>query len=321
MLCRTQQSYFHGMAMELRHLRYFIAVATEGHITRAAEQLNIQQPPLSRQIKALEQELDVQLFRRKARGVELTEAGKALLEGARAILARLDNTLDTTRRAARGEQGRISVGVTPTCMYHPFVPKVVRAFREAFPYVMLELKESPSSVLFEHLTEDQVDACFVRITPSDPTGIAIDPLLEEPMVVALPRAHTLARGRPSTPLSLQALAGETFIVYGDPHGPGIHAVAFRAFQAAGFSPLIGQQAPQLASTLNLVAVGLGASFVPASLQRMHVDGVAYRRLVGALKLAAPIKLATRRGDPSVVVRNFRNLVRGAAKKLSRLLHP
>ncbi len=149
--------------------------------------------------------------------------------------------------------------------------------------------------------------------PSDPTGVALDALLEEPMVVALPNGHPLAQRNVSAPITLQALANETFIIYGSQHDPGIHAIAFRAFQAAGFTPVIGQQAPHLASTLNLVAVGLGVSFVPASLQRMHMDGVTYRRLKGAIKLSAPLKLASRRGDPSAVVRNFLSLVKGAAK--------
>jgi DNA-binding transcriptional LysR family regulator len=301
------------MAMELRHLRYFIAVAEEGHITRAAERLAIQQPPLSRQIKQIERELDVQLFRRKARGVELTEAGRALLSGAHTLFERLDRTLEATRRTARGEQGRISVGVTPTCMYHPFVPQVVRAFREAFPKVDLKLDESRSTQLFRQLADEQIDPAFVRIPPTDPSRIVVDPLVEEPMVLALPSGHALARGKRDKLIPLKALADETFIVYGEPHGPGIHAVAFRAFQAAGFNPSIGQQAAHLASTLNLVAVGLGVSFVPASLQRMHMDGVTYRRLRGAIRMTAPINLASRRGDPSAVVRNFRNLVRTRAK--------
>src|SRR5262245_45280334 len=139
------------MAMELRHLRYFIAVAEEGHITRAAERLNMQQPPLSRLINSMEREFDVQLFRRRPRGVELTDAGRALLEDSRAILARVDHAFERTRRIARGEQGRLCVGVTPTCMYHPFVPQVIRAFREAFPLVLLTLKESRSTELFQHL--------------------------------------------------------------------------------------------------------------------------------------------------------------------------
>src|SRR5215467_4075804 len=131
--------------MEIRHLRYFIAVAEEGHVTRAAERLGMQQPPLSQRIKAIERELDVRLFRRKGRGVELTDAGRTFLENARAILTHFDHTFETTRRTARGEQGRICVGVTPSCPFHPFVPRVVRAFREAYPLVSLTLEEYPSS--------------------------------------------------------------------------------------------------------------------------------------------------------------------------------
>ena len=139
--------------MELRHLRYFIAVAEEGHITRAAERLGMQQPPLSQQIRALERELGVQLFRRKPRGVELTDAGRALLDDARAILAHIDHAFATTRRTARGEQGRIAVGFTSSAPFHPFVPRVIRAFREAFPLVSLTLEESGTTELIDDLRE------------------------------------------------------------------------------------------------------------------------------------------------------------------------
>src|SRR5262245_48306104 len=136
-----------GMAMELRHLRYFIVVAEEGHITRAAERLDIQQPPLSRLIKTIERELGVQLFRRKPRGVELTEAGRAFLDRACRILADLDKAYETTRSTARGEQGHICVGVTPTSPFHPVVPRVIRAFRDGFPLVSLTLQEALSHEL------------------------------------------------------------------------------------------------------------------------------------------------------------------------------
>jgi DNA-binding transcriptional LysR family regulator len=117
--------------MELRHLRYVIAVAEEGHITRAAERLGMQQPALSQQIKQLERELDVQLFHRRARGVEMTDAGRAFLEQARATLGQFDRLAETTRRAARGEQGRLCIGVTSTGPFHPLVPRTIRAFRDA----------------------------------------------------------------------------------------------------------------------------------------------------------------------------------------------
>jgi DNA-binding transcriptional LysR family regulator len=318
-----QNAYVFDMAIELRHLRYFIAVAEEGHITRAAERLGMQQPPLSQQIKALERQLDLQLLRRKARGVELTDAGRALLDNARAILGRLDRAFETTRRTARGEQGQICVGVTPTGPFHPFMPRVIRAFRDAFPRITLTLEECPSPELIEHLRSEQIDAAFLRTPIADRDGLLIIPLLEEPMVVALPRTHALAQtgGSRDTTISMKALAGETFIVYGRPHKPGQHGLGqyeamIAACHAAGFSPRIGQEAPRIASTLNLVAVGLGISLVPASLSRMNMDGVVYRRLKGNIQPKAILNLATRRGDPSVVVRHFLNLVKKAATDFS-----
>src|SRR5579863_2842803 len=200
--------------MELRHLRYFIAVAEEGHITRAAERLGMQQPPLSQQIRALERELDVQLLRRKPRGVELTEAGRALLDDARAIIAHVDHAFATTRRTARGEQGRIAVGFTSSAPFHPFVPRVIRAFREAFPLISLTLDESGTTELITDLRNERVDAAFIRTPVADPMGLTVNPLLEEAMLVALPSGHVRApRDVESAALPLVALAGETFVVY------------------------------------------------------------------------------------------------------------
>ena len=137
--------------MELRHLRYFIAVAEEKHVTRAAERLGMQQPPLSQQIRALERELDVQLFRRKPRGVELTDAGSALLADARAVLSQIDHAFATTKRTARGEQGQIAVGFTSSAPFHPFVPRIIRSYRETFPLVSLTLEESGTTDLIDYL--------------------------------------------------------------------------------------------------------------------------------------------------------------------------
>ena len=299
--------------MELRHLLYFIAVAEEGHITRAAERLGMQQPPLSQRIKAIERELDVQLFRRKARGVELTEAGRVFLDNARAMLAQYDHTFEATRRTARGEQGRLCVGVTPTGPFHPFVPRVIRAFREAFPQVSLTLEECLSPELLKRLRNEQMDAAFLRTPMAEPEDLVINSLLDEPMVVALPSAHALAQNDDNAVLSLKDLAGETFIVYARQHGPGLYDATTAACLKAGFSPRLGQEAPRITSALSLVAAGLGISAVPASMQRMIMDGVAYRRLKGAAQPKAVLSLASRRGDPSAVVRHFLNLVRRAAR--------
>ena len=313
MIWSEQNPYSLGMTMELRHLRYFIAVAEEGHITRAAERLGMQQPPLSRQIKAIEREMDVQLFRRKARGVELTDAGRAFLDDARAMLGHLDHAFDTARRTARGEQGRISVGYT---LFHPVVPRVIREFRQAFPLVSLTLEESSPYDLIERMQNDKIDVAFITLI-ADQEGVAIEPLLEEPRVVALPSGHPLARTENGgdTALSLKSLAGETFIVFGRPHGPPTIAAnaVVAACQAAGFSPRVGQIVPNNRSRLNLVAANLGIALIAASLQRNNIEGVVYRRLKRAKQLKIPLNLVSRRGDPSAVVTQFLKLAKRTAR--------
>jgi DNA-binding transcriptional LysR family regulator len=301
------------MAMELRHLRHFVVVAEEGHITRAAERLGMQQPPLSQRIKAIETELDVQLFRRKARGVELTEAGRVFLDRARATLAQYDGAFEATRSAARGEQGRLCVGVVPTTPFHPFVPGAIRAFRAAFPLVSLTLDECLGKEALERLRDEQMDVAFLR-APVEPQSLVVNPLLVEPMVVALPSDHALARSdRAGGALSLKDLANETFIVYARQLGPAFYEATMAACLKAGFSPRLGQEAPRITSALSLVAVGLGISLVPACMQRMTMDGIAYRRLKGNAQPKAVLNLASRRGEPSPVVRNFVSLVRRAAR--------
>ena len=300
--------------MELRHLRYFVAVAEEQRVTRAAERLGMQQPPLSQQIRILERELDVQLFRRLPRGVALTAAGVAFLADARAILAQLDHAVATAKRTARGEQGRIAVGFTSSAPFNPFVPRVIRVYREAFPLVALTLEEGGTTELIEGLRNERIDAAFIRTPIADREGLVVQILLEEPMVLALPRGNVLARKKgASKALSLAAVAGEIFVIYRRPSGPGLHDVIVSACNAAGFSPRIGQEAPRIGSTLNLVAAGLGISLVPESLQLMRMDGVVFRRLAGTVQPKAPLYFAARRTEASAAVREFGELVRRSAR--------
>jgi len=298
------------MHMELRHLRYFVAVAEEGHITRAAERLGIQQPPLSQQIQALERELETQLFRRKPRGVELTPAGQALLDEARAILARTDEAVAAVKRTARGEAGRIGIGFTSSASFHPFLPRAIRAFRETHPLVALALEESGTTELVDALRTQSLDVAFVRSPVGESDDLFIRPLLEEAMVAALPSGHPLSTGR--DPLPLAALASETFILYRRPVGPGLHDAIIAACDRAGFSPTIGQEAPRMLSTLSLVAAGLGVTVVPASMSRLEAEGVAYRPLDASAPLTAPLNLAYRRDEISAAVRRFVGLVQRSA---------
>ena len=302
--------------MELRHLRYFVAVAEEGHITRAAERLGIQQPPLSHQIRALERELGVQLFRRLPRGVELTEAGRSFIEDARAALARVGQGVEAAKRAARGEQGHLRLAVPPTAPFHPFVPQVILAFREAYPLVSLTMEENLRMETLEQLRGGQMDVAFLRASIAAPEGLVVHPLLEEPMVAALPSGHPLARSAPSqdAALPLRALAGETFIAYARQQGPALYEAMAAACLQAGFSPQLGQEAPRISTALSLVATGFGVTLVPASMRRMALEGVTYRDLAGAAQARAFLSIAARRDDSSGIVRNFVALVRRAAQR-------
>jgi DNA-binding transcriptional LysR family regulator len=294
--------------MELRHLRYFVAVAEEKHVTRAAERLGMQQPPLSQQIQALEAELDVQLFRRKPRGVELTQAGEALLVDAQVILARVEHAVAATKRAARGEQGRITVGFTSSVPFHPFMPRIIRAFRDAFPLISLVLEEGGTSELVEALRQERIDTAFIRSPVADPLGLEVRPILEEEMVAALPAAHPLAQRPEGEALPLSALAAETFLLYRRPSGPGLYDSILAGCHRAGFTPHVGQEAPRMVSTLNLVAAGLGVSIVPASMRGLRMDGVAFSTLKDRPPLRAPLTFAHRRNERSAVVRRFIDLV-------------
>lgn len=293
--------------MELRHFRYFVAVAEERHITRAAARLGIQQPPLSQQIRALEAELQVQLLRRKPRGIELTRAGEAFFAEARQVLEQAERAIAAARRTATGELGRVGLGFTSSASFHPFVPRVIRAYREAHPLVALSLEESGTGELVEALQAERLEAAFVRSPIAAAAGIAIHSVLEEPMAAVLPEGHKLAAG--DSPLALAALASEIFILYRRPLGPGLYDAIIAACQRAGFSPQIGQEAPRMLATLSLVAAGLGVTLVPHSMRRLRVDGVAYRAIEEAAGLVAPLNLAYRRGESAAAARRFVALVR------------
>ena len=290
------------MTLELRRLRYFVAVAEERHITRAAERLGIQQAPLSLQIKKLEHELDARLFRRHAKGVEPTDAGRALLIEARAVLARVDEAEAAVRRAARGEAGRIRIGFTNSAWVHPATAAAIRAFREAAPQVALSFDQAGTSGLIERLQSGEVDVAFIRTAPARPPGLQLHRLAEEPMVAALPAGHPLAAI--PTPVALADLADEAFVGYPRTEGAGLYDAIIAACHACGFSPRIVHETPQMIATLSLVAAGLGVSIVPASLQRMQLDGVAYRPLSGPALPRAELNLAVRRTEPSAAVRRF-----------------
>lgn len=296
--------------MELRHLRYFTVVADELHFTRAAARLGIGQPPLSQQIQQLEREIGTPLFLRLPRGVELTEAGAQFLEDARAILASADRAIDTARRLGRGEQGAITVGFTASAVFHPYLPRAIRAFRDRYPEVRISLTESNTVSLLRGLRENLVDVAFVRPPYLLDPEFEAERVLDEPMLIALPPDHPLSRKRS---VAIAALADQDFVLYPRPIGAGLYDAIQSACQRAGFSPRVIQEAPQMASIVSLVAAGVGISIVPAAMRHMGAEGIEYRPIKGDAPHAL-LDMAYRRHDHSIAARN-------AVQMLRALAHP
>jgi DNA-binding transcriptional LysR family regulator len=290
--------------MELRHIRYFLAVAEERNFTRAAARVGIGQPPLSQQIRDLEREVGTPLFRRIPSGAELTEAGRAFLEEALTILRHAEEAKTAARRAARGETGTLRVGFTGSAAFNPIVPSAIRAFRRAYPGVALVLEEANTLRLLERLEGGELDAVFIRPGRTDPEGVRLSRLGEEPMLIVMPSNHLLASRRR---LPLSALSGESFVLFPRAVGLSLYDEVISACQRAGFEPVLGQEAPQISSVVNLVAAELGVSVVPASISQLKVAGVEYLEIEGDAPLAR-LALASRRDERSIVVKNFTALV-------------
>ena len=285
--------------MELRHLRYFVAVAEELHFGRAAEKLHISQPPLSMQIRSLEEHLGVTLLHRTQRHVSLTQAGHAFLQEARQILARLEQAVLVTRRASRGEIGELVVGFISVADYN-VLPAVLREFRRRFPMVNLTLRESTTDAQIRDLLGGRIDLGFVLPPVAEPALESIC-IVREPLVVALPERHPLAdrRGR----LALAQLRDAPFILFPRPMAPGLYDDVVSFCRAAGFSPRVEQEAIQMQTIISLVSAELGVALIPASLTNLRRTGVTYKTLREASPLTE-IHLAWRRGDELPALRLF-----------------
>ncbi len=295
------------MAIELRHLRYFLAVAEEGHITRAAERLHMSQPPLSMQIQALERDVGAVLFARTPHGVTLTEAGAAFAAEARQIIGSTERAREAALRAARGEVGHLRVGFTGSAAFNPVVATTIRNFRRAWPRVRLTLEELNTTRLTEAMAQGQLDAAFLRPGEQGISGLALHRFADEPMKVVLPERHPLASRQR---IRLSALAGEPFVLFPRVVGLSLFDAVVSACQAAGFELALHQEAPQISSVVNLVAAELGVSIVPASITQMAVDGVRYLDIQGPRPMAT-LALATRADDTRPAVAHFIAEAQGA----------
>jgi DNA-binding transcriptional LysR family regulator len=290
--------------MELRHLRYFSAVAEERHFGRAARRLHIAQPPLSRQIQALEVELGVTLFDRSTRRVELTAAGEALLRHARRITEELELAVREARRAANGQIGRITVGYPSSLAFSGLV-ELLRAFRARAPRVDVALREMAPQEQIDALKSATIDVGFIR-GPIDEAGLAVKAIRKEPLVCALPFGHRLRHARR---VALGDLAKDDFVSFPRPRGPAFFDLLMALCRAAGFTPRIVQEAPQL-DIVSLVAAGFGVALVPASLKKLRRPGIVFRPLSvpGTPRPMTELSVAWRPDDASPVLADFLELV-------------
>lgn len=285
--------------MELRHLRYFVAVAEERSFRRAAARLGIQQPPLSLQIRHLEREMGTRLFRRHARGVETTDAGRLLLEEARVILDQVEQAKSGVARRGRGESGQLNIGSSGATYYHPLIPAIIREYGVRYPNVDVVPEDSNTALLLARLRAGALDLAFVR-PPFDRDGLIAVPIVDEGSVMVLPTGHPLA-GRPSAPLS--AFAKETFILFPRALNPGNYDMIIETCRRAGFEPILGQPAPQVISSVPMVAAGLGVSLVPESMSRIAIDDAFFLPIEGGSP-RAEIWLAYCRDEHSTAVKEF-----------------
>lgn len=289
--------------LKLRHLHAFVTIVDAGNMSRAAEQLCMQQPSLSRLLQNLEQVLDTPLLTRLPRGVEATAAGLALYEQAQIILAKVVKLPSIVQHAASGLSGELAVGFTSSAALAEPVMGLLNHYREQYENVQLRLEEAGSGELVRGLLSEQLDAAFIRsVSQSHHERLTLFAVSQEPMLVALPANHYLAHI--DKPMALSELAHESFVLYRRPSGPGLYDSILMACYQAGFSPEIIQEAPRLTTMMSLVAAGLGVSIVPQSLKRIAAVGVSYRTLDTQVPLSASIWLAVRAGQRSPRLENL-----------------
>ncbi|BAZ15054.1 LysR family transcriptional regulator [Calothrix sp. NIES-4071] len=288
--------------MELRHLRYFVTLAEELHFGRAAIRLHIAQPPLSQQIRQLEDELGFQLFHRTKRVVQLTEAGEVFLLEVQKIFKQLEQAVQTGRQTSRGEAGQLVIGFVSSTTYN-VLPEILRKFRAEVPGVKLELHELTTDEQWRLLREGKIDIGFVRPPIEEPL-FATETVYKEPLIVALPEGHRLAK---ETSVSIKSLSNDDFILFPRTFSPGLHDAMINLCQQAGFYPKVTQEAIQMQTIVSLVAAQMGVAIVPSSLQHLQRTGVIYKPIEEFVTEVA-INIIWRRNDISPTVQKFLYIV-------------
>lgn len=295
------------MSIELRQLRYFVAVAEESHFGRAAARLHMTQPPLSQAIQALEADIGTPLFERTKRSVALTRAGAALLPEAQRLLQQASALPDLARRAASGESGLLTLSFVSTADYS-VLPPLLREFREAHPQVHIDLREATTDVQLEDLQQGRIDAGLLIPPLTDKARAELEymTVLSEPLVLAAPQGTRALRGKTSA--TLKEVADMPLIIFPRRIAPALHDAILGCFRDAGLTPRIGQEAIQMQTIVGLVSAGMGVALVPQSVSNLKRPGVEYKPLAGK---GTPVEtgLAWRRDNMSPVLKNFLELLR------------
>ena len=291
--------------IEIRHLRYFVAVAEELHFGRAAQRLHIAQPPLSQQIRRLEEMLGHTLFLRTSRDVRLTAAGEDLLERTRHTLTKIESDVAAAQRIGRGEAGTLTVGFIGSGMLTA-LPKLLGRYRRQFPEVDLQLREFHTAGLVNALLNGTVDIGFLRDAgPVD--GLHLEVMAEEPFVVGLPRKHPLAVQKS---VAVKSLQHEPFVLFSRSYGNVAWKKTVAVCEEHGFLPRVVQEAPQWLTIMTLVGAGLGVTIAPACVEKLNVEGTVCRRL-RPKPPNTQLELAYRSGEVRPIAQAFSELARKA----------
>ncbi|WP_049622369.1 LysR family transcriptional regulator [Frateuria defendens] len=294
--------------MTLRYLRYFVVIAEELHLTRAAERLQMAQPPLSQQLRKLEQHVGTPLFRRYARGLELTAAGRSLYRDAVHILELSQRATDKARSIGAGLGGRIVVGFCSSTVFEQRLAELIRDYRAQYPEVTLSPVEDSSVRLVERLREGELDAAVIRLPCAGIDDFARQDVLSEDMLLALPPGHRLERRKT---IALEEMADEALIVFPRATAPSLHDAIIASCQQAGFSPRLSQESSQVPSAINLVAAGFGYAIVPPSIRHIRGEDVSYHSIRHG-RIRTHVTLLHRKGGHDQAVLNLAALIKGSA---------
>lgn len=291
--------------MDLRQLKYFLAVAEELNIGRAAQRLHISQPPLTRQIKSLEDELGVDLFVRTARGVELTQAGEVFKEEASNIRMLVEAAIDRVQRTGEGKLGRLDVGIFGSAIYD-IIPKLLQSFRERLPGVNVVLHTMNKAEQIEALRQRRIAVAFNRMVQPEP-DIRRELVATEPLYVVLPVGHRLAQGEV---VPLRALAHEPMILFPNVGHPNFVDRVQDMCRQQGFEVEVAQEVGDAVTSIALVARGFGLTLIPESAAKaLVIEGTTYRRLTEAPQAVVDLSCFYRATDPSPLLQSFLAVVR------------